>query len=152
MDALKAVLDRFESIFEAYETYDRLCMALAEDESLEESILATLQIENQSVADQGPETLVNLLETLAMYSWSRDVAAQCLTMLASLAGPSEVHKAKLLDTISLHQLRACVNECGHSKFIETRLAAVADLFHQESSLSNSTVDNRRSAESAAMAL
>jgi hypothetical protein len=152
MDALKAVLDRFESIFDAYETYDRLCMALAEDESLEESIVATLQIEAQSAVVQGPETIVNLLETLEMYSWSRDVAAQCLTMLASLAGSSEAHKAKLLNTITLHQLRACVNECGHAKSIETNLAAVIDLFDQESSLSNNALDNRRSAESVAIAL
>ena len=143
MDAVKAVLDRFESI---------LCMALAEDESLEESIVATLQIEAQSSDDQGPETIVNLLETLEMYSWSRDVVAQCLAMLASLAGSSEVHKAKLLNSTSLLKLRACVNECGHSKFIEKRLASVADLFHQESSLSQSTVDNRRSADSVSLAL
>ena len=152
MDALKAVLDRFESIFEAYETFDRLCMALAEDESLEESIVAMLQMEAQSVNAQGPETIVSLLETLEMYSWSREVASQCLAMLADLAGSSEMHKAKLLNTITLNQLRARVNECGHAKSIEQNLAAVADFFHQESSISNKSLDKCCSAKSVVIAL
>ena len=132
LDSLQAALKQFASIFEAHETLDRIYLALAEDASLEESIVAMLQAEATFADDQGPETIVNLLDTLKMYSWSRDVAAQCLTMLAELTMSSETNKAKLLANISLHQLRACVDACGNAKSIESELAVIIDLFDPKS--------------------
>jgi len=126
LDALQAVLDRFDSIFEAHETLDSLYMALAEDASLEESIVATLKADDQS--QHGPEIIVNLLDTLKMYSWSREVVAQCLTMLKTLTLSSDAHKAKLLESISLNQLRDCVKEFGAVQ--DDMVATVVSLFEQ----------------------
>lgn len=136
LDDLQAVLDRFDSIFEAHETLDSLYMALAEDASLEESIVATLKTEIQS--QQGPETIVHLLDTLKMYSWSREVVAQCLAMLKSLSLSSDAHKAKLLESISLDQLRVCVKEFGDAKAVQDEMITLVDLFEQSSFKSNAS--------------
>jgi len=137
-DTLQAALERYDSMFEALETLDSVQISLAEDASLEESILMTLKDNN---ADN-PDAIVNVLDTLKAFSWSKLIVGECLTAVKSLALTSEQHKDKLFSSIALDELRAYAKDFGDDQSIQSNMIAVTNLIFSHGSTSNSMLEDK----------
>jgi hypothetical protein len=84
---------------------ERMQISLAEDQSLEEHICASLRALVGDNPDQ-PDIIVDVLETLKNNNWSERTTAECVEILISLVEQSEVHRSKLSERSNLRHLEA----------------------------------------------
>jgi len=82
---------------------EKLDLASAEDEALEEQIEDSLLALLETQADQ-QDGVTDMIDTIHTYSWSSKVAVACLMVLKKLTAESNLHKNILIEHKNLNRL------------------------------------------------
>jgi hypothetical protein len=119
----------------AEQTIEKLYISLAQDESLEDHARKELMVLVAEESDD-PNIMEDILKKLKEFKWSSRLVSEWLQILKSLALTSIPHKLKLVDNLTLDELRYFTNEFPFVDLIKVEVSSLARCYEGSESLLN----------------